>query len=130
MSWYIKAWKGYFDFEGRSTRREYWLFSVVNCGLAVALSVLDARILRAPEAPGALTLVFWIAILCPSIAVAIRRMHDAGRSGAWLLLAFVPPAGLVLLVFLLLPGSEGPNGFGPDPRSPSGASHVRGPVGV
>jgi uncharacterized membrane protein YhaH (DUF805 family) len=63
-------------------------------------------------------LVFLLAILLPTIAVSIRRLHDQDRSGLYLLLGFVPVAGpLVVLVLMSRPGSDGPNRYGPDPRS-------------
>ena len=69
---------------------------------------------------GVLGIIFSLATLIPGIAVGIRRLHDTDRSGWWLLIAFVPFIGaLVLLVFFLLDGTSGPNRFGPDPKHPA-----------
>ena len=68
-------------------------------------------------------LLFYLAILIPSIAVAIRRLHDTNRSGWWLLIALIPFIGaLVLLVFYVLPGTVGPNKFGEDPKGVEAAA--------
>lgn len=89
-----------------------------------------------PEAPGPLLYIgggllgiYWLAVLIPSIAVTVRRFHDRDMSGWWYLgfivASFVPVvgslAGIALLVLMLLPGTPGPNRFGPDPKDPTGA---------
>jgi uncharacterized membrane protein YhaH (DUF805 family) len=58
--------------------------------------------------------VFYLAVLLPSLAVLVRRLHDTGRSGWWILISFVPFGGIVLLIFTLM-GSDGPNDYGPEP---------------
>ena len=61
-------------------------------------------------------------MLLPSIAVAVRRLHDTDRSGWWILLGFIPIiGGIVLLVFYVLEGTQGPNRFGPDPKAAAAA---------
>jgi uncharacterized membrane protein YhaH (DUF805 family) len=61
-------------------------------------------------------MLFGLAVLIPSIAVGARRLHDTDRSGWWLLIALIPFIGaIVLLVFFVLPGTQGTNRFGPDP---------------
>jgi uncharacterized membrane protein YhaH (DUF805 family) len=61
-------------------------------------------------------LIVALGLLIPSIAVAMRRLHDTDRSGWWLLIAFIPFIGsIVLLIFFVLEGTRGPNRFGPDP---------------
>ena len=111
----------YATISGRAARSEYWwwvLFVVlVNAVLATvdqALFGAETRILSA---------VFSLATLLPSICVAGRRLHDRDMSAWWLLLWFVPFVGwLVLLYFYVMPGTQGPNSFGPDPLGgpPSG----------
>lgn len=65
---------------------------------------------------------FSLASLIPGIAVAVRRLHDTGRSAWWLLLLLVPFVGwIVLIVFYCLEGERGPNRYGPDPKDPGGA---------
>ena len=69
-----------------------------------------------------MSLITTLALLLPGLAVGIRRLHDIGRSGWWILIALVPFIGaIVLLVFALQP-SEGPNRFGERPDTDQGAS--------
>ena len=64
------------------------------------------------------SLVYMFAVLIQSIALAVRRLHDSDKSGWWLLIAFIPLIGaLVLLVFYILPGTAGANKHGPDPKA-------------
>lgn len=115
----FEAYRRYADFEGRSSRAEYWLFAlflwltVLAAELVASLAgAIGGKILEAVVMlPAAL---FLLASLVPGIAVAIRRLHDTGRSGWWLLISFIPfIGGLVLLVFYCLPGTPGSNRFGP-----------------
>ncbi len=65
---------------------------------------------------GVLSPLYSLALLIPSIAVAIRRLHDVGKSGWWLLLGFVPLVGLVLLYFMVQDSQPGGNEYGPNPK--------------
>ncbi|MBT5060761.1 MAG: DUF805 domain-containing protein [Gemmatimonadetes bacterium] len=96
------------DFEGRASRAEYWVFNGTNAVVAVAFALLGV------EYPWAMWgyLLFLLAVLCPCIAVSVRRLHDTNRSGSWLLLALIPFAGLALLVFFLEKGQPQPNKYG------------------
>ncbi len=105
------------DFRGRSDRSEFWLFMLFLTVAWLILAVIDqalgfGRMDRSWEAynwglvgiadwnGGFLSVIFWLGMLIPSMAVAVRRLHDANHSGAWLLLFFVPVIGwLVLLIF-------------------------------
>jgi uncharacterized membrane protein YhaH (DUF805 family) len=65
-----------------------------------------------------LSSIFSLAVLVPSIAVSVRRLHDIDRTGWWVLIGLVPLVGwIVLLVFHVQDGTPGPNRFGPDPKS-------------
>jgi len=64
---------------------------------------------------GLLIGVFYLGIIIPSIAIAIRRLHDLDKSGWFYLLALVPLVSLILLVWFCMKGTDGPNRFGPDP---------------
>lgn len=67
---------------------------------------------------GLLTAIYELAVFIPSLAVAVRRLHDTDRRGWWLLLLLIPVIGwIILFVFLVLRGQEGDNRFGPDPIS-------------
>jgi hypothetical protein len=71
--------------------------------------------------PGFISSLYSLAVLLPSIAVGVRRLHDTGRSGWWMLLAVIPIANIALLVFFILEGTAGPNAYGPEPELGAGA---------
>ncbi len=102
----------YVVFEGRAARPEYW-FWVLFVIVAGLILQLIGRLLF-----GGMLLdhIFNLAVLLPGLAVSARRLHDTDRSGWWLLLGFVPVIGwLVLLFFMVQPGTPGPNQFGGPP---------------
>jgi uncharacterized membrane protein YhaH (DUF805 family) len=113
MNGYLATLKKYADFSGRARRTEYWMFFLFNLIIAIVLGVIDTVI----GSPGIIGLIFALAILVPAIAVGVRRLHDTDRSGWWLLIAFVPLiGGLVLLVFFVLDGTPGQNKYGANPK--------------
>ena len=119
MSWYVDALKKYAVFNGRSRRREYWVFSLCNLMVFVVFVVIQGlRLGMAAElAMAVIETLFFLAVLIPALAVAVRRLHDTGRSGWWLLIGFVPIVGLVvLIVFLVLDSQTGENRYGPNPK--------------
>ena len=105
------AFHHYAGFTGRARRSEYWYFALFTVLVYVAASVVDA-VLGIPV----LTLLAVLALLVPTLAVSVRRLHDTGRSGWWMLLSLVPFGGIVLLVFDCLDSEPGPNRFGPSPK--------------
>lgn len=112
MEWYLSVLKNYAEFSGRARRKEYWMFMlfniIVTCIIAVIDSAMGTVILGA---------LYALAVFIPSIGVSIRRLHDTNRSGWWLLIAFLPLIGsLVLLVFFVLEGTAGENSHGVDPK--------------
>lgn len=113
MEWYVKVLRNYAGFTGRARRSEYWWFALINALVAVALTVLEGIVGGTQVVSGLYTL----AVLVPGLAVSIRRLHDTGRSGWWLLIGLVPlVGGIVLLVFLLLDSEPGVNRWGPSPK--------------
>lgn len=129
MEWMLLPLKRYADFSGRSRRKEYWFFtlgvSLVAVLLAVAGIVLGGGADAAATDGGLfagpfiiLLLLFGAGLFIPSIAVQVRRFHDQDKSGWFVLLNFIPYiGGLVVLVFMLLEGTRGPNRFGEDPKA-------------
>ena len=114
MNGYLATLKKYADFNGRARRTEYWLFVLFSMVIAMVLGVVDYVL----GTPGIIGLIFALAILIPSIAVGVRRLHDSDRSGWWLLIAFIPIIGTIaLLIFLLLDGTPGDNRFGSNPKA-------------
>jgi uncharacterized membrane protein YhaH (DUF805 family) len=103
----------YVGFSGRASRSEYWIwwgFLVV-----VYFAVGATALLIGSTGYVVLTLV-GLAFLLPNLAVTVRRLHDTGRSGFWLLIVLVPLIGvIILLIFLLLDSQSQPNKWGPPP---------------
>ncbi|WP_425508381.1 DUF805 domain-containing protein [Stenotrophomonas sepilia] len=107
----------YAQFTGRAGRSEFWWFQLFIMIISIPLYLLSFYAGYSGSQGLALVVtglgvVMWLAFVLPSIAATIRRLHDTDRSGWWLLLGFVPFVSLVLLVFLLLPGTPGGNRFG------------------
>lgn len=156
MEWATAPLKKYADFTGRARRKEYWSFVLLYIAAFVLTSLVDRLAgLRGMIGPyGPFTALLLLALLMPALAVGVRRLHDTGRSGWWLLAAYgpmilsmlLPLAGIVqpmlamillwiagagtilLIVFLVLEGTKGPNAYGPDPKSPDGAAAGRDPI--
>jgi uncharacterized membrane protein YhaH (DUF805 family) len=113
------VYRKYADFSGRAPLSEYWwfqLFLVLVMIAGVAGGVLVSSITRT-SAAGSMALLalgaFLLLTIIPSLAVIVRRLHDSDKSGAWLLLAFLPFGSIILLILMLLPSSEGVNNYGP-----------------
>jgi uncharacterized membrane protein YhaH (DUF805 family) len=105
----------YATFTGRARRSEYWWFALAQIIASFVASALD-------QALGTilLSLLVGLGLLIPSIAVGVRRLHDTGRSGWWLLIAFVPLVGaIVLIVFFVQDSQPGTNQYGPSPKDPA-----------
>lgn len=113
MQWYLKVLKNYVGFQGRARRKEYWMFFLFNFLITILLSTIEALL----GLGGILSAIYGLAVLLPSIAVSVRRLHDIGRSGWWMLLSIIPVIGLiVLLVFAILDSQPGENKYGPNPK--------------
>ena len=113
MNYYLDCIKSkYCCFAGRARRKEYWMFALVNFVITLILGVIDQM-----ATGGILQLVYGLAILLPGLGVSVRRLHDIGKSGWWLLLGLIPIVGpIVLLVFVCLDGKPGTNEYGPNPK--------------
>jgi uncharacterized membrane protein YhaH (DUF805 family) len=119
MNWYLKVLKNYAGFSGRAQRAEYWFFFLFNMIASILLLVVDGVLGTFDMASGLglLYAVYSLAVLIPSVAVSVRRLHDIGKSGWWLLIAFIPFVGpIVLLVFFILDSQVTENTYGPNPK--------------
>lgn len=119
MNWFLLALKKYAQFSGRSRRKEYWFFALFYLIIAFVVGFIDgaAGTMMAEGKVGILGLILGLAFLIPSLAVGVRRLHDTGRSGWWLLIAFVPLIGvIVLIVFYVQDSQPGDNQYGPNPK--------------
>jgi len=116
----------YADFTGRARRSEYWLFWLFCLILEIAALVVVGVMGGSPSPTnlglgGLLLCAIVLGLFVPSLAVTFRRLHDTDRSAWWVLIAFLPfIGGLVLFVFTVLDGTPGTNRFGPDPKSRAG----------
>jgi uncharacterized membrane protein YhaH (DUF805 family) len=119
MSWFVEALKKYAVFSGRSRRKEYWYFVLFVVIINIVLNIIDSLIGTYDRSAGAglLTSIFNLAVLIPSIAVSVRRLHDIDRTGWWVLIGLVPLIGwIVLLVFHVQDSTPGTNRYGPNPK--------------
>ncbi len=118
MSWYLEVLKKYAVFSGRARRTEYWMFLLGNVVIALVLGVIEGIVGVALDSDlSLLSTVYSLAVLIPSLAVSVRRLHDTSRSGWWLLLGLVPIIGvIVLLVFMVQDSHPGDNQYGPNPK--------------
>lgn len=134
MEWMLLPLRRYAQFSGRSRRKEYWMFVLLIFIVYVIAMILDSvlgfgtttRFADVTDtgaaagfnsSGGIITLIAMLALFLPSLAVAIRRLHDTDRSGWWILLGLIPLVGaIILLVFYCTDGTRGPNRFGADPK--------------
>lgn len=128
MHYMIMPLKRYFDFSGRSRRKEYWSFFLFVMAAMIVMMLLDASLGLGGTATGSsqfsdgtasasfnltggvLTTIFALAMLIPGVAVAVRRAHDQDKSG-WFIL--IP---IYNIIMMFIEGTRGPNRFGPDPK--------------
>lgn len=166
MKWFIKCLKHYADFKGRARRKEYWYFTLFNCIFAMILYIcyMVSTIIKG-VASGAITAdeynemqiysetlkspflyiyyAYLLAMLIPSLSVGMRRLHDIGKSGYWMLLLYIVDIilcfgsgffvktsvvitiilflailaiGIIWLVWMVTDSEYGPNKYGPNPK--------------
>ena len=127
----------YANFSGRARRREYWMFTLINTVILILLQIpvqgaVIAMAAQEETGSGAagftgvslvfagLIVIYALAVFVPTLAVAVRRLHDTGKSGWWYLISLVPVVGgLALLVFMVLDSEPGDNRWGPSPKGQS-----------
>lgn len=108
----ITCLKKYVDFNGRAGRPEYWWFvlAMVIASLVVSLVLGDI-----------VALLLHLALLLPSISAGVRRMHDMGKSGWFLLVSLIPLVGWIIVIYWLAQPTVGPNEYGEGPALPEAA---------
>ncbi|WP_114748189.1 DUF805 domain-containing protein [Pleomorphovibrio marinus] len=114
FDYYLNTLKNnYAQFSGRARRSEFWYFALFNFLIGVGLAIVDVFV-----GTMALNGLYSLAVLVPSIAVAVRRLHDTGKSGLWVLAGFIPVIGfIILLVFLVQDSQPYQNQYGPNPKT-------------
>ena len=127
------GFSNYVTFSGRARRSEFWFWFLFAIIAGVVAAVLDSMLFPAmmdvqtdlgdgvasfSAQGGPISALVSLGLFLPGLAVAVRRLHDVDRSGWWLLLAFIPLIGIiVLIVWWCTEGTRGPNRFGPDPKA-------------
>ncbi|MFE0579254.1 MULTISPECIES: DUF805 domain-containing protein [unclassified Streptomyces] len=113
MNYYLDVLKKYADFSGRARRQEYWMFFLFQLAALIIVSILDAVLGTSPW----LYMLYALGTLLPNLGVTVRRLHDTGKSGWWVLISFVPLVGFIwLIVLLATAGQQQPNEYGQDPK--------------
>ncbi|MEL6629268.1 MAG: DUF805 domain-containing protein [Bacteroidota bacterium] len=119
MNYYLDVLRNYATFTGRARRSEYWNFVLFNVIISAVLGGIDAAILGAEPGTGFLGSIYQLFVFIPGVAVAVRRLHDTGRSGWWYLLVLIPIIGwIALIVFYFQDSEPGENQYGPNPKEP------------
>lgn len=118
MNWYLKVLKKYATFSGRAQRAEYWYFTLFSAIIIIILSVLDTitGLYNYETDLGLLSSIYALGILIPNIAVAVRRLHDIGKSGWWLLLILIPIIGVIVIFIFMVLDSKVDNIYGVNPK--------------
>ena len=106
MHWYVDVLKKYATFGGRARRQEFWMFYLFNLIIDIVLQVIDTSVDTTIPAS-----IYSLALVLPTLALGVRRMHDTNRSGWWILLP------IVNLVFFCFEGDRGDNKYGSDPKA-------------
>lgn len=120
MNWYLRVVQNYVNFSGRARRKELWFFVLFNIIFSVVAMVIDNILGLAMKEVGygPVYILYALAMLLPGLAVAVRRLHDIGKSGWHYLWALLPCIGsIVLLVFFVTEGEPHDNAYGPDPKA-------------
>ena len=121
FQWFIHSLKHFADFSGRARRQEYWMFTLFNFIFYIAWAIfvsICAIIMDCDEEQ--LTISFYgyyVLMMLPSLAVAVRRLHDTGKSGWMLLLACIPLVGFWILALMFTEGDQRENKYGPNPKT-------------
>lgn len=121
VNYYVGCLKNYAKFDGRARRKEYWMFVLGNFIIGFVLGFILGII----GAPTYIGYIYRLAVLVPSIAVAVRRLHDIGKSGVWYFINFIPCIGSIWLIVLLCQDSmPGENEYGVNPKEVVDANYI------
>ena len=144
MKWYLKVWKQYADFRGRARRNEFWMFTLFNALIGFALSLVMMPFMASmnfiPVVIIAILLgCYSLAVFVPSLAVAVRRLHDIGKSGWYFFIGCIPlVGGIIILVWFFQDSQVGENKWGRNPKKgqfddspkiPKREEEVKPPIG-
>jgi len=114
MNYYLAVLKKYAVFSGRARRAEYWYFVLFSAIASIVLGIISAVIW---DKIAILSMMYSLAILIPTLAVVVRRLHDVGKSGWWWFIGLIPIIGIIwLLVLMIIDSNPGDNKYGPNPK--------------
>lgn len=128
MKWFIKCLRQYADFSGRARRKEYWLFKVFYFLTFLVVALICALLQgMLNELSGGyhdnqsifmiIPIIVYLGLIIPSLAVSVRRMHDVGMSGWFLLINLIPSiGGLIYFIFTLFDSQPYKNKWGSNPK--------------
>ena len=122
MNYFLNAIQNHYaDFNGRARRKEYWMFVLFQFIFAIVAALLDniLGLSFSDVVPyGWIYTLYGLALLIPGLAIAVRRLHDVGKSGWYLLIYLIPLIGAIWLLVLMCTNSEhGPNKWGENPKA-------------
>ena len=109
---YCNTFRNYANFSGRTSRKEFWSFFLVQMLIGIALSIVDGGFLTG----GILYWIYCLASMIPALAAQCRRLQDTGHSGWLLLLYFTGIRAIPLIIWMVQLGTEGSNKYGPAPN--------------
>lgn len=119
---YVEVFRNWSNFSGRARRSEYWYFTLANFIVLLLLEIvmMTGSAVSKDAAPifAIPYFLYALAVIVPSFAVAVRRLHDIGKSGWWILIGLVPLiGGIILLVWACTDSEPGDNRYGPNPKT-------------
>lgn len=127
MNWFIECiTKNYANFSGRARRKEYWMYGlfyvlfmlILVITSAVICAIMEMNSLEINRVVIFIVICAYLALLIPTLAVLVRRLHDINKSGWWCLISFVPYVGIIILfIFALLDSTPGRNQYGENPKN-------------
>ncbi len=107
--WKLVVLERYAKFDGRAGRPEFWWYTLAGFIISIVLNMVS----QVSDILIILPLVYGLAVLIPGLAVGVRRLHDTGKSGWFLLIGLIPCVGIIILiVFFATEGTRGPNQYG------------------
>ena len=106
----------YVGFSGRARRSEYWWYTLFLFIVGFILGLIIG--ITGNQNMNYLILVFELAVFLPTLSVSVRRLHDTGKSGWWVLLSLIPVIGsIILIIFYVMDSEPGSNQYGPNPKA-------------
>lgn len=120
MEWFLLPLKKYVEFNGRSRRKEYWMFYLFTVLVSIPLGIIDeVADTTFQYGSGVFSVLFSLFTIIPWISLTVRRLHDVNKSAWYLLLYLLPIIGWIwLFVLTVTEGDQGSNEYGPDPKNP------------